>query len=100
MPHCGTVDGGTMRVVDVDGTKEATIKKSETKNCMFEYVYFARPDSIINEKYVYEIRKRLGQILAKEHPVKADVVVPVPDTSRTAAEEFSKKQESRLKRDS
>ncbi|MEK6978602.1 MAG: amidophosphoribosyltransferase [Candidatus Micrarchaeota archaeon] len=90
VPHCGTVDGGTMRVVDVDGTKEATIKKSETKNCMFEYVYFARPDSIINEKYVYEIRKRLGQILAKEHPVKADVVVPVPDTSRTAAEEFSK----------
>jgi len=56
---------------------------------MFEYVYFARPDSIINKIGVLEVRKRLGEQLAKEHPVQADVVVPVPDTARTAAETYA-----------
>lgn len=90
VPYCGTVEGGTMQIVDAEGTKKTRVKKGETNHCMFEYVYFARPDSIINEKYVYEVRKRLGRVLAKEHPVKADIIVPVPDTSRTATEEFSK----------
>jgi amidophosphoribosyltransferase len=52
---------------------------------MFEYVYFSRPDSIINGRSVFATRRKLGEILAEEAPVKADVVVPIPDTSRTAA---------------
>lgn len=61
------------------------IKKKKPAYCMFEYVYFSRPDSTINEKFVMDVRKRLGKELAKEAPANADVVIPVPDTSRPAA---------------
>ena len=54
-------------------------------HCMFEYVYFARADSIINGKCVYDVRRRIGQILAREHPADADFVVPVPDSGRAHA---------------
>jgi len=54
-------------------------------HCMFEWVYFARPDSVIDGLEVYTSRKRLGQILAEEHPCDADVVVPVPDSGRAHA---------------
>ncbi|MCO6431201.1 MAG: amidophosphoribosyltransferase [Deltaproteobacteria bacterium] len=53
--------------------------------CIFEYVYFARPDSNVFGKNVYPIRKRMGQELAREHPVPADYVIPVPDSGVTAA---------------
>jgi amidophosphoribosyltransferase len=53
--------------------------------CVFEYIYFARPDSIIFEKDVYLIRKALGKQLAREAPVEADVVIPVPDSGVPAA---------------
>jgi amidophosphoribosyltransferase len=52
---------------------------------MFEYVYFARPDSILDGKLVYDVRKNIGRILARESPVEADFVVPVPDSGLTAA---------------
>ncbi len=58
-------------------------------HCMFEYVYFARADSIIDERSVYSVRFKLGEILAEESPVDADVVVPVPDSGRTHALGFS-----------
>ena len=54
-------------------------------HCMFEWVYFARPDSVIDGLEVYTARKRLGQILAEEQPVDADVIVPVPDSGRAHA---------------
>lgn len=54
-------------------------------HCMFEWVYFARPDSLIDGLEVYEARKRLGRILAEEQPVDGDVVVPVPDSGRAHA---------------
>lgn len=57
--------------------------------CIFEYVYFARPDSRVFERNVYQVRKRMGHELAKEHPAKADIVVPVPDSGVTAALGFS-----------
>ncbi len=55
---------------------------SETKNaqCVFEFIYFARPDSFVFGRNVYEVRKELGAQLAKESPVKADMVIPIPDS--------------------
>ncbi|HWE46774.1 MAG TPA: amidophosphoribosyltransferase [Caulobacteraceae bacterium] len=53
--------------------------------CLFEYVYFARPDSVVNGRSVYNVRKRMGAQLSKEHPVPADVIVPVPDSGVPAA---------------
>ena len=57
---------------------------AERQACIFEYVYFARPDSIIYGRNVYEVRKELGRQLARESHVDADIVIPVPDSgSRT-----------------
>jgi amidophosphoribosyltransferase len=53
--------------------------------CIFEYVYFARPDSLIFGQSVYLVRKRLGAALAREHPLKADLVMPFPDSGTYAA---------------
>jgi amidophosphoribosyltransferase len=57
--------------------------------CIFEYVYFARPDSTIATRSVYEVRKELGRQLAREHPVQADLVVPLPDSGVCAALGYS-----------
>lgn len=58
-------------------------------HCMFEWVYIARADSTIEGKLVYEVRRRIGQKLAKEQPVEADVVVPIPDSGRSHAIGYS-----------
>ncbi len=58
-------------------------------HCMFEWVYIARADSCIDGKLVYEVRHRIGQRLAKEQPVNADVVVPIPDSGRSHANGYS-----------
>lgn len=58
-------------------------------HCMFEYVYFSRVDSVLEGKSVYDVRFNLGVNLAKTYDTKPDVVIPVPDTSRTAAEGYS-----------
>lgn len=57
--------------------------------CIFEYVYFARPDSVLNGRSVYEVRKEMGRQLAREHGVEADLVVPVPDSGVCAAMGYS-----------
>ena len=57
--------------------------------CIFEYIYFARPDSNLNGGNVYAFRKELGRVLAREHPVTADLVVPVLDSGNTAALGFA-----------
>ncbi|MBI5419820.1 MAG: amidophosphoribosyltransferase [Deltaproteobacteria bacterium] len=57
--------------------------------CVFEYVYFARPDSIMGGVTVYEVRKRLGRRLAKERPAEADIIIPVPDSGVPAAIGYS-----------
>lgn len=57
----------------------------EKRFCIFEYVYFARPDSTIEGKNVYDVRKQIGVELAKEQPVDADIVIPVPDSGVPAA---------------
>jgi amidophosphoribosyltransferase len=60
-----------------------------TKRCVFEYVYFARPDSRVYGRNVYQVRKDLGRRLAIEHPVEADMVIPVPDSGVPAAVGYS-----------
>ncbi|OGX36542.1 MAG: amidophosphoribosyltransferase [Omnitrophica WOR_2 bacterium RIFCSPLOWO2_12_FULL_50_9] len=59
--------------------------KAKRAHCIFEYVYFARPDSDIFQDNVYQVRKRLGAQLAKEHPVDADFVMAIPDSGNYAA---------------
>jgi amidophosphoribosyltransferase len=83
---------GEMLVFSDDGIvsrKEHCNKKPE-KICIFEYIYFARPDSVIDGVSVHMARIRAGEILAKIHPVDADVVVGVPDSGLDAALGFSK----------
>jgi amidophosphoribosyltransferase len=62
---------------------------SHARPCVFEYVYFARPDSVVNGRSVYDVRKRMGQRLAEETLAPADVVVPVPDSGVPAALGFA-----------
>src|SRR5205085_10076568 len=57
--------------------------------CIFEHVYFSRPDSVVDGPSVYEVRKNIGAWLAREAPVEADLVVPVPDSGVPAAIGFS-----------
>lgn len=64
--------------------------KKEKKSCIFEYIYFARPDSVIDGISVHSARLRAGEILAKSHPVEADVVVGVPDSGLDAALGYSR----------
>ena len=59
------------------------------KQCIFEHIYFARPDSVIFGRQVYHVREAFGRELAREHPVDADVVVPVPDSGMVAALGYS-----------
>ncbi|RAP52549.1 MAG: amidophosphoribosyltransferase [Methanosphaera sp. rholeuAM130] len=65
-------------------------KSDHTANCMFEYLYFARPDSIIFDKSVYQVRLNIGKQLAKEYPIDADVVIAVPDSSIPATLSYSR----------
>ncbi|MDD3398291.1 MAG: amidophosphoribosyltransferase, partial [Candidatus Methanomethylophilaceae archaeon] len=58
------------------------IVKENHAHCMFEWVYFARPDSIMDGRESYHVRRNIGKILARECPAKADVVIPVPDSGR------------------
>lgn len=73
---------GEIIIINKDGiTSNNYSKKEKRASCIFEYVYFARPDSVIDEVNVYEARKNAGRILAKEHPINVDMVVAVPDSS-------------------
>lgn len=80
------VEPGEMLVIDDDGLRSERISAPTPRAiCSFEYIYFARPDSDIDQKNVHLARKRLGRQLALEAPVEADVVTGVPDSSISAA---------------
>jgi amidophosphoribosyltransferase len=80
------VEPGEMVVVDAKGLRTVRPWTEESKKfCVFEHVYFARPDSSIDGRSVYRVREALGRQLAKEHPVDGDVVIPVPDSGTAAA---------------
>jgi len=79
-------------IVVIEDKKLTSIKpfpKQKARPCIFEYIYFARPDSIINNKCAYEYRKNLGKELAKETDVDSDIIVPVPDSGVSAAIGYS-----------
>ncbi len=80
---------GEMLVIDSKGLHSYTLAKGEQRLDIFEFVYFARPDSILLGKSVNEVRKNLGRLLAKECEISADVVIPVPDSAIPAAIGFS-----------
>jgi len=65
-------------------------QKQEESLCIFEYIYFSRPDSIIFGESVYDMRIKLGRMLAKKSPVEADIVLPIPDSSNCAALGYAK----------
>ena len=80
------VDNG--EIVLIEDNKIQSIKPfppRKIRPCVFEYIYFSRPDSILSGKSAYEYRKNLGKELAKESNLKADIVVPVPDSGNAAA---------------
>jgi amidophosphoribosyltransferase len=80
------VEPGEMVIITPEGIESrrpfATVKP---RFCIFEYVYFARPDSMVEGRGVYAVRKRIGAELAREAPANADLVVPVPDSGTPAA---------------
>ncbi|MEZ5688874.1 MAG: amidophosphoribosyltransferase [Caenibius sp.] len=81
------VDPGELVTVDFDGkvTSHRPFGETPARPCIFEHVYFSRPDSIFDNRSVYSVRKEIGAQLALENPVKADLVVPVPDSGVPAA---------------
>jgi amidophosphoribosyltransferase len=85
------IPGGSVVVIDQEGNifEKQVIKKQETP-CMFEYVYFAKPDSRINGRSVHNVRVEIGRMLAEDNPVDADLVIPVPESGRRYATGFSR----------
>tara|TARA_B100001093_G_scaffold514397_1_gene588328 strand:+ start:808 stop:2289 length:1482 start_codon:yes stop_codon:yes gene_type:complete len=80
------VENGEIVIIENEELKSVTpFPKQKSRPCVFEYIYFARPDSLINNKCAYEYRKNLGSELAKETDLEADLVVPVPDSGVPAA---------------
>jgi amidophosphoribosyltransferase len=90
------VEPGEIVIIDKNGLRsiQAFPEHERRAFCMFEYVYFARPDSTIAARNVYQVRVEMGRQLAREHPIPADIVVPVPDSGNCAALGYS--EESKI----
>jgi len=84
------IENGEIVVISEDGIEShKPFPPQRARPCIFEYIYFARPDSVVGGKSVYEVRKRMGHELARESAVDADVIVPIPDSGVPAALGFS-----------
>ena len=84
------IEPGEIVVIDEKGVKSfKPFNVSKKAHCIFEFIYFSRPDSYIFNKSVQKVRKQLGRELVNEHPVEADFVVPVPDSANSAATGYS-----------
>jgi amidophosphoribosyltransferase len=90
------VEPGEVVIINAQGLTSIQAFPAHTQRafCIFEYVYFARPDSVLKGRTVYEVRKEMGRQLAREHAVQADLVIPVPDSGVCAAMGYS--EESRI----
>jgi amidophosphoribosyltransferase len=83
------VEPGEVLERDERGLRGYKALSGPRSHCVFELIYFARPDSIVFSRNVYQVRKELGRQLAREHPVDADMVVPIPDSGVPAAIGFA-----------
>ena len=86
-------------IVVIENNEIKSIKpfpKKKQRPCVFEYIYFARPDSLLNNTCAYEYRKRLGLELAKETDIKADFIIPVPDSGVPAALGFAEQSKKKF----
>jgi len=82
------VDAGEVLTIDADGVhsyRSPRATPDRERLCVFEYVYLARPDSVIDGRLLYEARLEMGRVLAREHPAEADLVIAVPDSAIPAA---------------
>jgi amidophosphoribosyltransferase len=84
------IDPGELVIITENGIESSRpFDPAPSRFCVFEYVYFARPDSMVGGRSVYNVRKQIGMELAKEQPAAADIVVPVPDSGVPAAIGFA-----------
>lgn len=84
------VEPGEVIVIDEDGLSSVhPFSNVKSRFCIFEHIYFSRPDSVVENRSVYSIRKEIGRQLAKENPVDADFIIPVPDSGTPAALGYS-----------
>jgi len=84
------IEHGEIVVISSDGVESIKpFPAAKARPCVFEYVYFAMPDSVVNGRSVYDVRKRMGRRLAEESLIPADVVVPVPDSGVPSALGFA-----------
>ena len=84
------IDPGELVIVNDKGIRSfRPFAHGQARPCVFEHVYFSRPDSVVDGQSVYETRKAIGAELAREAPVEADYVVPVPDSGVPAAIGYS-----------
>ncbi|MEP7194860.1 MAG: amidophosphoribosyltransferase [Actinomycetota bacterium] len=79
------VQPGELIAIDQDGLRSHQFTEPDPKGCVFEYVYLARPDATISGRSVHEARVDMGRRLAREYPVEADLVIPVPESGTPAA---------------
>ncbi len=92
------VEPGEVLIVSADGVKSIKpFPPAPLAHCIFEHVYFARPDSYVFGRSVNEVRTELGRVLAREQPVEADVVVPVPDSGVCAAMGYAEESDVPLR---
>ena len=88
------IEPGELILINQSGVKSFyPFQKTSTKQCVFEHIYFSRPDSYLFGHSVYSVRKLMGKALAQEKPVDADVVVPVPDSGVISAMGYSEEAE-------
>ena len=84
------IEAGEILVIDGEGMRSSRLEPLAKRFCVFEHVYFARPDSVLDDVAVYEARVAMGRALAHEAPIEADVVIPVPDSGVVAAMGYAK----------
>ncbi|HYM91793.1 MAG TPA: amidophosphoribosyltransferase, partial [bacterium] len=84
------VEPGELLVADAAGLRSIQVLPVVRRAaCVFEYIYFARPDTVLGDQNVHQVRRRMGRLLAREHPAAADIVVAVPDSGTSAALGYS-----------
>jgi amidophosphoribosyltransferase len=83
------IEPGEMVIVDEDGLRSRRFAEAKPKGCVFEFVYLARPDTVINEQRIHSVRVEVGRKLAKAFPADADLVIPVPESGTPSAIGFA-----------